>query len=57
MTYTTIDNPKELPDCTFRCWTTREEVEAYAPEGAEVFVYSPAGTYSYYYVPVVPSAG
>ena len=54
MKLTTIANPKELPgECYLRMWTTREEVEKYHPDAAEVFVYSPTGAGSYYYVPVL----
>ena len=50
--FITIDDPKKLPDGTRRCWTTIEEVD---PDAETVYVYSPTGAYSYYYVPTVSS--
>ena len=51
--FITVDDPKKLPDVTLRCWTTIEEVERNHPGVPKVYVYTPNGAYSYYYVPVM----
>ena len=49
----TIDDIWKLPGgIVYRCWTTKDEVEANHPDAETVYVYSPDGAYSIYYVPV-----
>ena len=50
MKFTEVDNTTDLPDSTLRCWTTRDEVERYHPDADKVYVHSPDGMYSVYYV-------